>query len=162
MPKKFPYLNISQVPEGSTSTTKTSSGSGSPKPLLSVKPSSQLLKPGAMTNLSATAANKPAGSPTAAGAAAKLATKMANTDARNKLAMFKAQMKKQLNIPQGGSKAKSSTSTVSSPSGPSRPASGSAASLTSARPGMVKLTAGSAANKNMKKQDNSNKAQAKP
>merc|ERR1712025_113951 len=169
MSKKFPYLNISQVPEGSTSTTKISSGSGSPKPLLSVKPSSQLLKPGAMTNLSATAANKPAGSPTAAGAAAKLATKMANTDARNKLAMFKAQMKKQLNIPQGGSKAKSST--VSSPSGPSRPASGSAASLTSARPaaassassasrpssssatarpGMVKLTAGSAANKNMK------------
>ena len=92
MSKKFPYLNISQVPEGSTSTTKTSSGSGSPKPLLSVKPSSQLLKPGAMTNLSATAANKPAGSPTAAGAAAKLATKMANTDARNKLAMFKAQV----------------------------------------------------------------------
>merc|ERR1712227_81848 len=120
------------VPEGSTSTTKTSSGSGSPKPLLSVKPSSQLLKPGAMTNLSATAANKPAGSPTAAGAAAKLVTKMANTDARNKLAMFKAQMKKQLNIPQGGSKAKSST--ASSPSGPSRPASGSSASLTSARP----------------------------
>merc|ERR1712112_789059 len=88
MSKKFPYLNISQVPEGSTSTTKTSSGSGSPKPLLSVKPSSQLLKPGAMTNLSATAANKPAGSPAGAGAAAKLATKMANTDARNKLAMF--------------------------------------------------------------------------
>ena len=78
-------------------------------------------------------------------------------------------MKKQFTIPHGGSISKSST--VSNPSGSSRPASGCSASLTSARPlaaassssagrpQMVRLTAGSAANKSVKKQ---NKPQVKP
>ena len=77
-------------------------------------------------------------------------------------------MKKQFTIPHGGSKSKSST--VSNPSGSSRPASGCSASLTSARPvaaasssagrpQMVRLTAGSAANKSVKKQ---NKPLVKP
>jgi len=166
MSKKFPYLNISQVPE--------TSGSKS-KPLLSVKPSSQLLKPGAMTNLSTGAATKSSNqnnkSSPATGAAKQTAavnvnkntSKMSNIDARNKLALFKAQMKKQLNIPQGGSGLKSKSSTTSSPS--SRASSGTSSARPSpsvSRPSsssnMVKLTAGSAVLKTAvgsKKQDTS-------
>ena len=75
-------------------------------------------------------------------------------------------MKKQFTIPHGGSKSKSST--VSNPSGSSRPASGcsasarplaAASSSSAGRPQMVRLTAGSAANKSVKKQ---NKPQVKP
>ena len=88
MSKKFPYLNITQLP------TSSSSGA-SPKPLLSVKPSSQLLKPGAMTNLSSskTASNAAA----AAGNSKQGAntSKMTPADAKNKLAMFKAQVRHQ-------------------------------------------------------------------
>ena len=88
MSKKFPYLNITQVSETAAS---SKSGAGSPKPMLSVKPSSQLLKPGAMTNMSAVAANKPA-TVTSTTANKAAANKMTNMDARNKLAMFKAQV----------------------------------------------------------------------
>ena len=75
-------------------------------------------------------------------------------------------MKKQFTIPHGGSKSKSST--VSNPSSSSRPASGcsasarplaAASSSSAGRPQMVRLTAGSAANKSVKKQ---NKPLVKP
>ena len=79
--KKFPpYLNISQVPSSSAPTPSGASTS----PLVSVKPSSQLLKPGALTNMSKTVAS----------VAVPGAKQAVNThaDAKNKLAMFKAQV----------------------------------------------------------------------
>ena len=83
MTQKFPHLNITQM---STSPSASPSGS-SPKPLLSVKPSSQLLKPGAMTNMSSSAAAAAGNSKHGANT-----SKMTPADAKNKLAMFKAQV----------------------------------------------------------------------
>ena len=86
---------IPQLQPGTSPTSSPSpaSSSGGKAGLVSVKPSSQLLKPGAMTNLSS---SKPAVAAAAGGstkpAAGAAAGKMSNTDARNKLAMFKAQV----------------------------------------------------------------------
>ena len=99
------YCNNSNVICGIFVKVPETSGSKS-KPLLSVKPSSQLLKPGAMTNLSTGAATKSSNqnnkSSPATGAAKQIAavnvnkntSKMSNIDARNKLALFKAQVLK--------------------------------------------------------------------
>eukprot|EP00092_Neocalanus_flemingeri_P102381 GFUD01130954.1.p1 GENE.GFUD01130954.1~~GFUD01130954.1.p1 ORF type:complete len:1019 (-),score=378.47 GFUD01130954.1:242-3052(-) len=101
--KKFPHLNITSLDQTTTSTLQ-SRPSVSPKPGLSVKPSSQLLKPAA------------AQAGMAGMSQAQKTQNQKNSDAKNKLALFKAQMKKTLNIP-GGSK-KSPLPTA----GPSRPA----------------------------------------
>lgn len=89
--KKFPHLNITSVDQNPISTLQAKSSmtaSVSPKPGLTVKPSSQLLKPAAaMAGMSQ----------------AQKTQNLKNADAKNKLALFKAQMKKTLNIP-GGSK----------------------------------------------------------
>merc|ERR1712058_174688 len=139
----------------------------------------QLLKPGAMTNLSSGAAsnNKPTATAGKQAAAANInkntsTSKMSNQDARNKLALFKAQMKKQLNIPQGGPGSKSKTSTTSSPSsrssaGPSTARATPSVSKPSSSSNMVKVTAGSALLKTAagasKKQDTTkSQSQAKP
>ena len=89
---------IAQLQPGTTtnssfSSSPASSSSGGKAGLVSFKPSSQLMKPGAMTNHSS---SKPAVA-AAAGVSTKTAAvaaagKMSNTDARNKLAMFKAQV----------------------------------------------------------------------
>ena len=83
MSKKFPYLNITQL---------STSPSSSPKPLLSVKPSSQLLKPGAMTNMSSSKAASNAAAAAGNSKHGANTSKMTPADAKNKLAMFKAQV----------------------------------------------------------------------
>merc|ERR1719186_10310 len=104
--KKFPHLNITNVDQTTSTTTlqvkSTGTASVSPKPGLSVKPSSQLLKPAAaMAGMSQ----------------AQKAQNLKNTDAKNKLALFKAQMKKTLNIPAASGSKKSPLPTA----GPSKP-----------------------------------------
>ena len=84
MAQKFPYLNITQVGASSAS-------AGSSKPLLTVKPNSQLLKPGV------SGASKSQVNIAGAGKVNLGNTKPANTaakppDAKNKLALFKAQV----------------------------------------------------------------------
>ena len=79
--KKFPHLNITNVDQTTSTTTlqvkSTGTASVSPKPGLSVKPSSQLLKPAAAL---------------AGMSQAQKAQNLKNTDAKNKLALFKAQV----------------------------------------------------------------------
>jgi len=86
--KKFPHLNITNVDESPTTSLHSmpSGSSISPKPGLTVKPSSQLLKP------HVTQASMP-----------KTQNQKSAVDAKNKLALFKAQMKKTLNVGAGGS-----------------------------------------------------------
>merc|ERR1712025_1406342 len=83
--KKFPHLNITNVDEPPSTTLQAKpsrSSAVTAKPGLTVKPSSQLLKPHvAQATMGKTQNQKPA------------------LDAKNKLALFKAQMKKTLNVP---------------------------------------------------------------
>ena len=79
MSQKFPFLNITQV--GASSASPTSS-----KPHLTVKPNSQLLKPGVG------GASKSTANIAGAGKVNVASTKAANTNAKNKLALFKAQV----------------------------------------------------------------------
>merc|ERR1712013_660585 len=84
--KKFPHLNITNVEEPPSNTHQSKPTGSSPstiKPGLSVKPSSQLLKPHAAAQANI----------------AKAQTPKSSIDAKNKLALFKAQMKKSLNVP---------------------------------------------------------------
>eukprot|EP00090_Calanus_glacialis_P013101 TRINITY_DN21726_c0_g1_i3.p1 TRINITY_DN21726_c0_g1~~TRINITY_DN21726_c0_g1_i3.p1 ORF type:complete len:2006 (+),score=827.87 TRINITY_DN21726_c0_g1_i3:94-6111(+) len=101
--KKFPHLNITNVDQPPTTSLQSKSAgpsSMSPKPGLTVKPSSQLLKPAAsLAQIQKTQHQK---QPAAA-------------DAKNKLALFKAQMKKTLNVPAVTKK------TPQAAAGPSRP-----------------------------------------
>ena len=88
MAQKFPYLNITQV--GSSS----ASPGGSSKPLLTVKPNSQLLKPGvsggSKAQVNIAGSGKVSGANTKAGSgAAKPPDYKASV---NKLALFKAQV----------------------------------------------------------------------
>merc|ERR1719427_1368189 len=104
--KKFPHLNITNVDQTTSTTTlqvkSTGTASVSPKPGLSVKPSSQLLKPAAAL---------------AGMSQAQKVQNLKNTEAKNKLALFKAQMKKTLNIPAAAGSKKSPLPTA----GPSKP-----------------------------------------
>ena len=104
--KKFPHLNITSVPDraGSPSrpgTAKQQSPAPPAKPTLSVKPNSQLLKPGAPAMTASTATTT---------ASSSVAQKP--QDAKSKLALFRAQMKKTLNI----------HTSPTSKAGPSKPA----------------------------------------
>jgi len=100
MNKKFPHLNISNVDQNNTTIVKSSpstvikpsiskvqpasgAGSSNNKTAISVKPNATLLKPAA-----AVTANQ-----------SQQAAKQSQMDAKSKLALFKAQMKKTLNIP---------------------------------------------------------------
>merc|ERR1719427_625543 len=88
--KKFPHLNITNVDQTSSTnlTTKSSmTTSMVTKPSLTVKPSSQLLKPAA-----------------AMATGMRPAQNIKKNDAKNQLALFKAQMKKTLNIPNAATK----------------------------------------------------------
>ena len=81
MAERFPYLNITPL-------------SSSSKPLLSVKPNSQLLKPGAGGG-NKTPANIAGGKVNPAANTPKAATSKAGpSDAKNKLALFKAQVQR--------------------------------------------------------------------
>merc|ERR1719154_71944 len=115
--KKFPHLNITSIDQTPTSNLQVKSSmtaSVSPKPGLSVKPSSQLLKPAAAL---------------AGMSQAQKAQNQKNADAKNKLAQFKAQMKKTLNIPGGAKKSPlpAATAVPSRPIVPSVPKQNNAA-----------------------------------
>ena len=77
MSQKFPFLNITPVGASSASP-------GSSKPLLTVKPNSQLLKPG-VSGVNKSQANIVAAGKVNVGNAK-------STAAKNKLALFKAQV----------------------------------------------------------------------
>ena len=79
MSQKFPHINITPVGASSASP-------GSSKPLLTVKPNSQLLKPGV------SGVNKSQANIVAAGKVNVGNTKATSTAAKNKLALFKAQV----------------------------------------------------------------------
>ena len=91
MAKKFPFLNITPVGASSSSSTSAS------KPLLTVKPNSQLLKPGAgagnkgQVNIVSTSGGASAGPPKNNPSKAPPSKQPAG-DAKNKLALFKAQV----------------------------------------------------------------------
>jgi len=107
--KKFPHLNITSVDQTSSVSLQSKSTGPASKPGLSVKPNSQLLKPAAaLANMNQ---------------APKVQSQKAVTDAKNKLAAFKAQVKKTLNVPS------TTTKKTSLPTSQQRPA--SAASITS-------------------------------
>jgi len=110
--KKFPHLNITSVDQSSSVSLQSKpAGPASTvsKPGLSVKPNSQLLKPAAaLANMNQTP---------------KAQSQKSVTDAKNKLAAFKAQMKKTLNVPS------TTTKKTTLPTSQQRPA--SAASITS-------------------------------
>ena len=88
MSQKFPFINITQVGASSAS-------AGSSKPLLTVKPNSQLLKPGvggaskAQVNIAGAGG---AGGKVNIAKTKAVNTAAANTGAKNKLAIFKAQV----------------------------------------------------------------------
>jgi len=109
--KKFPHLNITNVEEPPSNTLQSKPTGSSPstiKPGLSVKPSSQLLKPHAAAQANI----------------AKAQTPKSSIDAKNKLALFKAQMKKSLNVPGTAKKpAQSNTAQPRPASAAPRPAS---------------------------------------